>query len=173
MKSSQPDNLVDMGYIAGAFGIQGWVKTKVATEYVDSLVNYSNIYLKLADGRTINKKIEGSSVKNGIFHVKFEGINDRDAAFSIRGATIAVERTEFPELELDEFYWVDLIGSNVINLQNESLGIVKSLLETGANDVLVARDADKTERLIPFIAQYVIEVDIKNKQIIVDWGLDY
>ncbi|RTL13272.1 MAG: ribosome maturation factor RimM [Neisseriaceae bacterium] len=169
---SRPANLIDMGYIANAFGIQGWVKIKTATEYSDSLDEYAQVYLKLKDGTILSKKIEKSFARDGVFHAKLAGINDRDAAFALKGIIIAVDREEFPDLDDDEFYWVDLIGLNVINVQGESLGIVKDLMETGANDVLVVK-LEQEERLIPFVAQYVVKVDMQNKQIIVDWGLDY
>lgn len=169
---SIPANLIDMGYIANAFGIQGWVKIKTATEYSDSLDEYAQVYLKLKDGTILSKKIEKSFARDGVFHAKFAGINDRDAAFALKGTIVAVDREEFPDLDEDEFYWVDLIGLNVINVQGESLGIVKDLMETGANDVLVVK-LEQEERLIPFVAQYVVKVDMQNKQIIVDWGLDY
>ncbi|MBX9598153.1 MAG: ribosome maturation factor RimM [Burkholderiales bacterium] len=169
---SIPANLIDMGYIANAFGIQGWVKIKTATEYSDSLDGYTQVYLKLKDGTVLSKKIEKSFARDGVFHAKLAGVDNRDAAFALKGTIIAVDREEFPALDEDEFYWVDLIGLNVINVQGESLGIVKDLLETGANDVLVAK-LEQEERLIPFVAQYVVKVDMQNKQIIVDWGLDY
>ena len=169
---SIPANLIDMGYIANAFGIQGWVKIKTATEYSDSLDGYTQVYLKLKDGTVLSKKIEKSFARDGVFHAKLAGVDNRDAAFALKGTIIAVDREEFPALDEDEFYWVDLIGLNVINVQGESLGIVKDLLETGANDVSVAK-LEQEERLIPFVAQYVVKVDMQNKQIIVDWGLDY
>lgn len=169
---SIPTNLIDMGYIANAFGIQGWVKIKTATEYSDSLDEYTQVYLKLKDGTILSKKIEKSFARDGVFHAKLAGVDDRDAAFALKGTIVAVDREEFPDLDEDEFYWVDLIGLNVINVQGESLGVVKDLMETGANDVLVAK-LEQEERLIPFVAQYVVKVDMQNKQIIVDWGLDY
>lgn len=169
---SIPANLIDMGYIANAFGIQGWVKIKTATEYSDSLDEYTQVYLKFKDGTILSKKIEKSFARDGVFHAKLAGIDDRDAAFALKGTIVAVDREEFPDLDEDEFYWVDLIGLNVINVQGESLGVVKDLMETGANDVLVAK-LEQEERLIPFVAQYVVKVDMQNKQIIVDWGLDY
>ncbi len=167
-----PSNLVDMGYISGPFGIQGWVKIKVTTEYDDSLDDYEQIYLKLVSGDVVAKKIEKSFAKEGIFHAKLNGVDNRDVAFSLKGALVAVDREHFPVLEEDEFYWVDLIGLKVTNLQNELLGNVSELMETGANDVLVVRNCDE-ERLIPFVAQYIIDVNLANKQITVDWGLDY
>jgi 16S rRNA processing protein RimM len=167
-----PANLIDMGYIATAFGIQGWVKIKVATEYADSLNDYSQIFLRLVDGNIVQQKIEDGFAREGVFHAKFAGITNRDQAFALKGATVLVDRQEFPSLDANEYYWVDLIGLAVVNQQGHSLGTVKNLMETGANDVLVVIDGT-TQRLIPFVAQYVVNVDMANKQISVDWGLDY
>jgi len=164
-------NLVPMGYITGPFGIKGWVKVKVSTEYSDSLDDYPEVFLG-ADNDWKSVKIESSFARDGIFHAKFEGVDDRDAAFSLRGKTIAVLREQFPEAEEDEYYWVDLIGLSVVNLEGENLGKVTELMETGANDVLVVKD-DGLERLIPFVARHVTKVDLQQKLIIVDWGLDY
>ncbi len=91
-------------------------------------------------------------------------------------------RSAFPTAGEDEFYWVDLIGAQVTNLQDESLGKVVGLLDNGVHTVLrVAYEApavdDKSaktaERLIPFVAKYVQSVDIEAGRIVVDWGLDY
>jgi 16S rRNA processing protein RimM len=169
---SIPENLVEMGYIAGPFGIQGWVKIKATTEYTDSLDDYEQIYLRLPNKQIVAKTIEKSAARDGMFHAKLDGVSDRDAAFALRGATVCVSRDDFPEPDEDEYYWVDLIGLTVINQQGETLGIVKDLMETGANDVIVVRD-NQIERLIPFVAQFVIDVNLEKRQIIVDWGLDY
>ncbi len=164
-------NLVPMGYITAPFGVKGWGKVKVSTEYSDSLDEYPELFLG-KDGNWKSVEIESSFARDGIFHAKFIGIDDRDAAFSLKGTTVAVPREQFPEAEEDEYYWVDLIGLSVVNLEGENLGLVTDLMETGANDVLIVKD-DKTERLIPFVARHVIRVDLQQKQITVDWGLDY
>ena len=74
-------------------------------------------------------------------------------------------------MDADEYYWTDLIGLKVINRQQELIGTVDSLMDTGAHSVLVV--AGERQHLIPFVANYVIDVDMQNKCIYVDWGLDY
>jgi 16S rRNA processing protein RimM len=102
----------------------------------------------------------------------FKGINDRNKAEALIGNIVAINRDEFPDTDTDEYYWVDLIGLKVINLQQELLGTIDSMMDTGANSVMVVKDEENT-RLIPFVAAYVTDVDMQNKQVIVDWGLDY
>jgi 16S rRNA processing protein RimM len=103
---------------------------------------------------------------------QLEGVNDRNAAEALQGHEVAVAREELPAAEEDEYYWDDLIGLEVVNLAGESLGKVKTLLETGAHDILKIVDAEQ-ERLIPFTDPIVREVDADAGRIVVDWGKDW
>ena len=166
-----PADLVSMGYVAGAFGIRGWVKVVADTEFADSLLDYDTWWLgQNGQWRAYRLEEGGAQPKN--VNAKLAGVEHRDAAFALKGLTVAVPRSQMPEAAEDEYYWADLIGLSVVNLQGEALGTVKQLLSTGANDVLVVHDG-KTERLLPFVNAIVIEVDQAAKVIKVDWGLDY
>ncbi|GAB7127446.1 ribosome maturation factor RimM [Silvimonas sp. JCM 19000] len=166
-----PDDLVVMGYISGAFGIRGWINVVADTEYADSLFDYKTWWIG-RDGAFKPYTLVEGNVQPKKLAAQLEGINDRDIAAALKGALVAVPRSLMPAAEDDEYYWADLIGLAVVNTQGESLGVVDRLFETGANDVLVARD-DKVERLLPFVAQVVLKVDLAAKLITVDWGLDY
>ncbi|MDH5778014.1 MAG: ribosome maturation factor RimM, partial [Gammaproteobacteria bacterium] len=99
---------------------------------------------------------------------------DRDAAQKLVGAKIAIKRDSMPKLAKDEFYWSDLIGLQVIDKTDVSIGRVDHLLETGANDVLVVKTADKKEILIPYIPGDVVQaVDLTSGIMKVDWELDW
>jgi 16S rRNA processing protein RimM len=89
----------------------------------------------------------------------------------LRGRQVAVPRTELPATGEDEYYWTDLIGLAAVTLDGAKLGIVVRILETGANDVLVVRG--ERERLVPFVATVVREVDFARGVIRLDWGVDY
>lgn len=79
----------------------------------------------------------------------------------------------------DEFYWRDLIGCEVVNTKGYKMGKVDQIVETGSNDVLLvkanAKDGfGKTERMIPFVTeQFILEVNLAEKQILVDWDPDF
>lgn len=180
---NQQDRLVIMGTIASPFGVQGWVKIKTNIQSLESLAKYKKVYV-LINNVWVIKSIVKHEIYNNIFHTKLDGVNDRDSATLLRGCEIAVSRDDFPNIENDEYYLVDLMGLSVYNKQHNYLGIVTDFIETGANTVLVIlgdsdrekRDAvedKKVQRLIPFVAQYICDVNLSNKQIIVDWGLDY
>ena len=108
-------------------------------------------------------------------------VPDRNAAEALRGARVFVSRQSFPSADPDEYYWVDLIGLSVRNREGASLGVVVDLLDTGPHSVLrVRRDEatpdmkpDEAERLIPFVAAFVDQVDLPGRVITVDWGLDF
>ena len=73
-----------------------------------------------------------------------------------------------------EYYWADLTGLKVRNLQDEALGVVVGLISTGAHDVLRVRDDEAdTERLIPFVDAYVPQVDVAAGWITADWQKDW
>lgn len=159
-----------MGRVAAPFGVQGWVKIQPFTEEVDGLADFPSWWL--GDGKSWREvAVEACNAHGVTLLAKLEGCNGRDAAAALKGSQVAVPRDALPRTAKDEYYWSDLIGLAVVNLQGEPLGKVSGLLETGANDVLVVQNGQ--ERLIPFIAQYVVEVDIAGGQVRVDWGADY
>ena len=107
-----------------------------------------------------------------------EGLEDRNDAEALKGARVFVSRSAFPTPDADEFYWVDLIGLNVVNRQGEFLGQVVDLMATGPHSVLrcvvpAAEGQDAVERLIPFVSAYIDSVSLADKRIVADWGLDY
>lgn len=159
-----------MGRIAAPFGVRGWVKIQPFTEEIDGLLDFPVWHLgRGADWREV--KVLEADVHSKSLVARLQGCDDRDAAAALKGLEVAVPRDELPETGEDEYYWADLIGLEVVNTQGENLGKVADLLETGANDVLVVEG--ERERLIPFIAQVILEVDLKAGRISVDWGADY
>ncbi len=163
--------MVVMGKIVAAQGIQGWVKVQTFTEYLDSLLDYETWYVGNEQNWRPLKVLE-ANLHGKVLVAKLEGIADRTAAEKYKGQLIAVPRAALPEQEEGEYYWSDLIGLAVENLAGEKLGIVDSLLETGANDVLVVK-GEHGEMLIPFIASVIQQVSLKEKTIRVDWQADY
>lgn len=110
--------------------------------------------------------------KAGGLVAAFEEVPDRNGAEAIDGFYIAVPRDALPKPEEGEYYWADLIGLEVLNTSDVRLGVVKGLLSTGAHDVLQVQDGD-VERLIPFVASYVTDVDAAVGRILVEWEADW
>lgn len=163
--------MVVMGKIVAAQGIQGWVKVQTFTEYLDSLLDF-DVWYAGNEAAWQSVKVLDAKVHGKVLVAKLEGVADRNAAEKLKGKLIAVHRADLPEQDEGEYYWSDLIGMTVQNLQHEELGIVENLLETGANDVLVIQ-GEHGQLMIPFIESVVPEVDLANKMIKVDWQADY
>ncbi|MBI5891505.1 MAG: ribosome maturation factor RimM [Nitrosomonadales bacterium] len=164
--------MVVMGKVVAAQGIQGWVKVQTFTEYLDSLLDYDTWYMGNEQTWRPLEVLEANVHGGKVVIAKLQGITDRTAAEKCKGMLIAVPRAELPEQEEGEYYWSDLIGLSVENLAGEKFGTVDSLLETGANDVLVVK-GKSGEKLIPFIDSVIKQVSLKDKTIRVDWQADY
>lgn len=162
--------MVVMGYVAAPFGVRGWIRVHAYTEAGDGLLDYPVWWLG-KPGAWRECAVLESEVHSKSLVVRLEGCDDRDAAAALRGSLIAVPRESLPPAGADEYYWSDLIGLRVVNTQGQDLGRVEKLLETGANDVLVVQG--ERERLIPFVAPFVLDVDLAAGRIRVDWDADY
>lgn len=159
-----------MGRIGGAHAVRGWVKVQTFTQRPDGLLQYPIWWLEDGGGwRPV--EIEDASVHGRSLIAKLPGCADREAAAALRGRQIAIPRAELPQGEADEYYWADLQGLQVRNLDGATLGVVTGLLETGANQVLVVQA--ERERLIPFVEAVVKSVDLAQGSMVVDWGVDF
>jgi 16S rRNA processing protein RimM len=165
------DDLIVMGRISGLFGVRGWLKIYSHTSPREGIVRYKDWYLKTGDGWKHYKLIGGRSQGKGVV-AQLQGIDDRDLAVTLVNADIAVKREQLPVLDPGEYYWTDLQGLRVVNLEGVELGIVSHLFETGANDVVVVQG--ERERLIPYTTGEAIrEVDLEQGRLIVDWDPDF
>ncbi len=159
-----------MGRIVGLFGVRGWVKVFSYTDPREAILSYEGWLLgrkgdwkpaEVAEGQRHGKSV--------IAH--FVGVDDRDLAAALVGSEIAVLREELPETAEGQYYWLDLIGLRVMHRDGTDLGEVQSMLQTGANDVMVVQG--EQERLIPFVKnEVVISVDMVERIINVDWEWD-
>ena len=174
-----PDDLVQVGYVSGAYGIAGGVRITPFSDDADALLKVKTWWFDkptLHDVDVRQAKLHGGDVV-----AQLVGVVGRDAAEALKGVSVQIPRSHFPALPADEFYWSDLIGLNVENLQGENLGQVTDMMSNGPQSILriapVANpdeSAEKApERLIPFVDQFIITVDKAAGKITVDWGLDY
>jgi 16S rRNA processing protein RimM len=163
--------MVVMGRVTAPFGVKGWFKVYTLTGEPENLCDYPVWWLR-RDGDWRETKVVGAKVQGNTLVAQFDGIENREAAAELRGLEIGVPRGEFPAAGSGEYYWADLIGLRVVNREQEELGRVARIVETGANDVLVVQDGSH-EMLIPFIASAILKVDVAAGVIAVDWSRDY
>ncbi|ODU00324.1 MAG: 16S rRNA processing protein RimM [Thiobacillus sp. SCN 63-1177] len=159
-----------MGRIAAPFGIKGWIKVQPYSEDPGTLMDFASWRLGRGEQQA-HYSVEAVQDHGKALVAKLAGIDDRDAAYALRGQEISVAKRDLPPPEENEFYWSDLIGLTVVNREGAELGKVDSLMEGGANDLLVVKGA--REHLIPFVAAFVGKVDLAGGTIEVDWGEDY
>ena len=162
--------ILTLGKIVGAFGIKGWVKVFSETRPREQIFSYSPWTVEVRGQRRQIEVIDGHAQGKGLV-ARLQGIDDRDAAEALIGASIGYPAEAMPEAGPGEYYWSQLVGLEVRNRQGEDFGTVSRLFETGANDVMVVKG--ERERLIPFTGDAVAEVDLEQGCIIVDWDADF
>jgi 16S rRNA processing protein RimM len=166
------EEFIPVGKISGAFGVKGWVKVYSFTEPRANILEYSPLFMS-RQGEWIEIKVSGGHLQGKGLVMGIANVTDRDQVQPLIGAELAIKKDQLEPTEENEFYWADLIGLNVENLEGDLLGQVDHLLETGANDVLVVKAKGK-ERLIPFVMDEIVKlVDLDNKLIRVDWDKDF
>ena len=185
-----PADALEVGRIGDAWGLKGWFKVQSYASPPEAILSARRWHLR-PSGRApstlhLPSVLEIREVRehgDGIVAIA-EGIADRSGAEALRGARIYIGRASFPQAGVDEFYWADLVGLEVVNRDGIVLGEVIGLIDTGPHSVLriapprPAQDAGAPvaaadERLIPFVSAYVDTVDLAGRRIVVDWGLDF
>jgi len=177
-----PADAIEVGRIADAWGVKGWFKVLPHSASPEALFSSKRWYLlptergaKTFTG-TVLLRVREAKEHSGTIVASAHEVDDRSAAEALKGARIFIPRSSFPTASTDEYYWVDLIGLQVLNREGVALGQVKELLSTGPQTVLVieyAEDSKTKERMIPFVSAYVDGVDLPGKRITVDWQIDY
>ena len=151
--------------------MRGWVKVYAETRDRTEILEFKRWYLRRADGWQALRVITGRAQSKGII-AQLEGVVDCDQARLLVGTEIAVRRAELPPAEPGTYYWDDLVGLKVVNLEGIEFGTVSHLFETGgANDVVVVKG--ERERLIPYTKDAVKKVDLKARVMHVDWDADF
>jgi 16S rRNA processing protein RimM len=160
-----------LGRITGPFGVRGWLKVMSFTDPLEQILDYPTWRVDLPRAvRRELRPLESRRHGKGLV-VRFEGIDDRDAAIALGRLELWVERRELPALKKDEYYRADLVGFEVVNLQGQPLGRVDHFLDMPANAVMVV--AGVREHWLPLGADQVFRVDLEHGRITVDWDPDF
>ena len=169
--------LVSMGRIAAPYGIKGWFKLVSHTQPRENILRYRNFTGSL-NGKLRPLVMDDAKPhgKGLIGHIR--GFDTPEDIRMLTGLELMVPLSELPELDGDDYYWHQLTGLKVESQSGVLFGRIDSLLETGANDVMVVKpcegSVDKHQRLIPWLPdQVVLRVDIASGLVVVDWETDY
>ena len=158
---------VMIGKIVGAHGIKGEVKIKAESDVFERQIKVLD-YIPVYRG-TKKEELQIESIKpyKDLFIVKFKRIDDRGEAEERIGGELWIDKGRQIELGEEEFYFSDLIGCKVFTEEGKRIGVLKEILEQPASHILKVEKPDGSKVLIPFINQFVKDVDIKNKKIVV------
>lgn len=178
-----PPDAVEVAGVVDAWGVKGWLKLKPHSPEPQALYSSKRWYLI---PKSDPLQPEPGPVRVSVRQVRehsdmvvalLEGVDDRSAAEALRGARILVPRSSFPTPGADEYYWVDLLGLQVMNREGIELGRVVALHPTGPHSVLVleypSATGEPAQRMIPFVAAFVDSVSLQERTIMVDWQPDY
>lgn len=177
-----PADAIEVGRIADAWGVKGWFRILPHSADPQALFSTKRWYLQPSErgaktfSGTVLLRVRETREHSDSVVARADGVEDRSAAELLRGARVFVPRSSFPTAATDEFYWVDLLGLEVVNRQGLVLGAVRELLSTGPQTVLVLgyeEEGKALERMIPFVSAYVDGVDLQARRITVDWQADY
>jgi 16S rRNA processing protein RimM len=161
-----------VGHIRDAFGIQGWVEIQPYSDEAAGLLNVSQWQLQRG-GQNVHAQVEQAKRHGKRIVAKLAGTVDRTAAEELKGFEVWVEKGDLPPPKENEFYWTDLIGCHVENTQGVWLGDVDAIDDNGAHGFMSVQGQGRAQHLIPFVAAYVLKVDVAAKRILVDWQEDF
>lgn len=164
-------NWVVVGKFGRPHGIKGFVTVHSFTEPRDNILRYTDWHVFL------NNQWQPIKLVHVEVHTKsivalIEGYPERELAARLTNAEIAVDKQQLAELEPGEYYWHQLVGMNVTNQKGDSFGKVIEVMPTGANDVLVVQGEKRY--LIPYLpGQFILDIDLSQQTITVDWDMDF
>ncbi len=160
-----------VGRFGKSFGVLGWIEVISFTTPSDNILKFTPWLIQKNNRLSEEICIENSRKHAGQMVVKLPNCNSPEEVSQYTNAKIYVWRQQLPKLKDDEFYWSDLLGLEVINKEKINLGIIKDFIATGSNDVLVV--VGKKKSLIPYLSTVIMQVDLSNKIVHVDWPEDF
>ncbi|GAB5499665.1 MAG: ribosome maturation factor RimM [Pseudohongiellaceae bacterium] len=168
---------VVMARVGKPHGIKGWLRLDSYTSPADNLLQYNEFIVRM-EGQEKRLTLDESRQQSGKLVGHFVGYDAPESARELTGLELLIDSSELPTLETGDYYWYQLLGLRVVNLEDQDFGTVARLMETGANDVLIVkpdRDSiDSRERLIPYLPETVVrQVDLQSATVRVDWQADY
>jgi 16S rRNA processing protein RimM len=179
-ESARLAGIVVLGKLVDAYGLRGAVRVHPFADDPESWGTMPRWWLGGGGGAPETwrcLRLIRCRKQSGSLIAVLDGVDDRDAAESLRGMLVGAPREELPTPKDGEYYWGDLVGLDVVNARGQALGRVAGLIGTGANDVLrvveEGKEGEGRERLLPFVEAVVREVDTPGRRIRVDWEPDW
>lgn len=157
------EELLQVGVISSTHGIRGEVKVYPTTDDVNRFKELKNVILDTGREQ-ISLEIQGVKFFKQFAILKFKGIDTINEIEKYKGKSLWVTRTDALPLGEDEYYIADLLDMKVYLEDSSFFGVLKDVMETGANDVYVIETDDGKEVLVPAIHDCILKVDVENRR---------
>ena len=161
------DKLVSVGQVIKARGLRGELKVESLSDFSERFGHLNTVKLELKNGEVKSFEVERARIRDHILLIKLKGIDSRDAADALRGAYLSVTMNEIYPLDENSFYVFELEGMEICNSDGRRIGNVIRVERYPANDVLVVETETK-DIMIPAVREFVREIDVNERRIIVD-----
>lgn len=156
-----------VGTIVGTFGNKGDIKINPLINPPDYLLEFKSIFVENSDNIKQEFKVLKSKRHKNIYIFTLEGINDMNVAEDLSGLSVYVPNIEVKELKKNEYYYHDLEGLTAYTESGNLIGKIDHILK-GGNDILVIKNEDGKEFMVPFAEEIVPEVNLKEGTITVN-----
>ena len=160
------EDLISIGRVVKTHGIRGQVKVLLYSGSCDGLLSLLEIYFRDAAGVTTRMRIDAVTAQNRALLMKLEGLDSIDDARGWVKSEVMVPRSSLASPSEGEYYWFQLIGLKVLDEEENGYGTVREIMETGSNDVYVARRGER-EFLIPATREVVRSIDLEAGVIVI------
>lgn len=162
------EEFLSIGKILNFHGIQGEAKVGYSANKEHQLIAFKNV-IAVKDSQNIPLTIEKIRFHKTIAIVKFKEISSVNEISELKGAYIKVPKEKLKAyLEKDEYYTDDLIGMKAFDTNNNYIGNIVNIAGTNNDDLLVVKDQEGKEYLVPFVKELVPEVLIEEKKVIIN-----
>lgn len=153
-----------IGRISSPHGVRGEIRVYIYSHFPERIPELPYIYL---EGEEQSRAISRARLKDNLAIMRIEGIDSREDADELRGKLVQIDLENAAPLDEGEFYHFEIIGLTAFDEEGNVLGVVKDIIETGANDVYVIKDEEGTETLIPALEDVVPEIDVEGRRMVV------
>ena len=160
-----------LGRVLGAHGVRGWIRVAVYGDGPENLLRLRQLALAPdaeADAVRTYEVVESGAGRPGEVRFQLAGVTRREEAEALRGRLAVAQQADLAPLAAGEHYWFELVGCRVQLADGQRVGVVSELWETGAHDLLVIEGEDGRRRLIPAASEFLREVDVEAKRIVIE-----
>lgn len=157
--------MLKVGKIINTHGVRGDLKVFPLTDYMERFEELSWVYV---DGSNEKLYIKNVKYMPTVVLLSFEGYEDINLVEKFKDKYLLIDESQRMDLPKDTYYIADIVGLDVYTAQNEYMGKVKDIIQTGSNDVYVIEGGDNKEIMIPAVKEFIPEICLEEGKIIID-----